>query len=74
MVKPVAVYGNEIWPVTEMDRESLNKWERKMLRRINEPVLEQGMWRMRTDQELGELYKGSETGADIKKEKKDWSG
>lgn len=34
MVKPVAVYGSEAWPVTEMDAKSLNTREKKLLRRI----------------------------------------
>ena len=34
----------------------LSTWERKTLRRIYGPVVEQGMWRIRTDEELRELY------------------
>ena len=38
-----------------MDR--LGTGEREILRRVHGPVVEQGMWRERTDQELRELYK-----------------
>jgi hypothetical protein len=44
MVKSVAVYGSETWPVTEMDVKRLNTWEKKMLR-IYGPVVEQGIWK-----------------------------
>jgi hypothetical protein len=32
-------------------------WDRKMLRRIYGLVVEQGIWRVKTDQELRELHK-----------------
>ena len=56
MVKPVVVFGSEIWAVAEMDRKGLSTWEAKIFRRVYGPVVEQGMWRVRTDQELGKLY------------------
>jgi hypothetical protein len=54
-VKPVVVFGRERWAVTEMDMIGLGTWERKMLRRIYGPVVEQGIWRIRTNQEWREL-------------------
>jgi hypothetical protein len=62
MVKPVVVYGSETWPAIEMDMKRLNTWER-----IYGPVVEQGIWRIRTDQELWKLYKDLDIIADIKK-------
>jgi hypothetical protein len=53
-VKPVAVFGSEIWAVTEMEMKRLGSRERKILR-IYGPVVQQGMWRIRTDQELKAL-------------------
>jgi hypothetical protein len=41
---------SETWAVSEMDITRLGTWERKMLRRIHGPVIEQGIWRVRTDQ------------------------
>jgi hypothetical protein len=61
MVKPVAVFGSETWVVAEMDTNRLGKGERRILRRVHGPGLEQGMWRIRTDQELRELYKELES-------------
>jgi hypothetical protein len=40
MVKPVVVYGSETWPMTAMDMERLNAWERRILMRISGPVAE----------------------------------
>jgi hypothetical protein len=37
MVKPVVVYGNKMWHVTEMDVKRLNTWERKILWSIYGP-------------------------------------
>jgi hypothetical protein len=42
--------GSETWSVIEMDIKRLGTWERKKLRRIHGPVIEQGIWRKRTDQ------------------------
>jgi hypothetical protein len=43
MVKPIVVYGSETWTMTEIDMRRLNKWDRKILRRIYGPVVEQGI-------------------------------
>jgi hypothetical protein len=37
--------GSETWTVSEMDVKRLGTWERKMLRGIHGPVIEQGIWR-----------------------------
>ena len=66
MVKPVAVYGSETWVMTEMGMNRLGKWEDKILR-IHGPMVEQGIWKIRTNQELRELYEDPDIVADIKK-------
>jgi hypothetical protein len=55
------VFGIETRVVAEMDMNRLGKGERRMLRRVHGPGLEQGMWRIRTDQELRELYEELES-------------
>ena len=50
------------------DRSVYNTWERKVLRRIYGPVVEQVIRRI-TNQELQELCKGLAILADIKKKK-----
>jgi len=63
MVKAAALFGCETWAVNEMDLKRLGEWERK----IYGPVVEQGMWRIETDQELRELYTDLDITADIMK-------
>jgi hypothetical protein len=57
-----------------MDMKRLNAWERKILRRIYGPAVEQGMWRIRSNQELQELYKYLDIATDIKKRRLEWMG
>jgi hypothetical protein len=35
---------------------ALNKWERKIMRKIYSPINEKGQWRTRTNAECQELY------------------
>jgi hypothetical protein len=72
-VKPVAVNGSATWPVIEADNERQNTCERKILR-VYRPVAEQAICRIRTNQELLELYKDLDIVADIKKESLKWTG
>jgi hypothetical protein len=52
----------------------MGKLERKILRSVYGPVVEQGMWRIRTNRELRELYKDLDTVADIKKKRLESNG
>ena len=52
MVEPAVVFGSETWAMTEMDVTRLGTWERKILRRIHGTVVEQGVWRIRINQEF----------------------
>jgi hypothetical protein len=72
IVKPVLAYGNDIWPMTEMDMKRLNTWERNILRRIYGPVVEQETWRIRTNQAFREPYEDSDTVTDVKKQRLEW--
>jgi len=74
MVKPFVVYGSETWTVTEMDVKRLHASERKILRKIHGPVVQQGIFRIRTDHALRELYKCLDTVAGIKKKRFEWIG
>jgi hypothetical protein len=56
IMKPSAVCGSEIWDMTEIDMKGQGILERKILRRIQGPMVEQGVWRILTNQELRELY------------------
>jgi len=67
IVQPVAVFGNETWAVAEMDINRLGKEDREILRLVHGPMVEQGMWRIRTEQKLRELYEELNIVADVKK-------
>jgi hypothetical protein len=74
MVKPIVVYGSETWAVTEMDVKRLLARERKILRKIHGPVVQQGVSRIRTDHALRELCKYLIIVAGIKKKRFEWIG
>jgi hypothetical protein len=56
MVKPIVTCGSEIGATIGVDMNRMFTWERKILRRIYGQVTEQGMWRIRNNQELTELH------------------
>jgi len=74
MVKPVVVFGSETQAMAEMDMTGLGAWERMKWRRIYGPVVEQGIWRIWTNEELRELYKDLDAAADIKMKRLEWVG
>ena len=74
MVKPVVGCGREILAAAEMDMTRLGAWEGTILRRIHGTVLQQGIWRKISNQELRELYKDLNIVADIKKKRVEWNG
>ena len=53
----------------------LGTWERKIVTRLHRPAVEQGIWRIRTGQELRELCRDLDIVAGIKKKKirMDWT-
>jgi len=57
MVVTFVVFGSEPWARPEMDIKTLGAWVTKMLRRIDGRVVEQLIWRMRTNEESRKLYK-----------------
>jgi hypothetical protein len=65
ILKPIVIFGCEAWSVAEKDKTRLNMWERKILRKVYGPVTEQGVWRIRRNEELRELYKVPDLVADI---------
>jgi hypothetical protein len=60
--------------MTEMDMNRLGTVENKLLRRIHGPVVQQEIWRIKTNQELRELYENLDMVADIKKKRLEWTG
>jgi hypothetical protein len=60
-----------LWVEDHMAHVS-NAWERKILSRICGPVAEQGIWKIRSNQELQELYRDLDIVTDIKKRRLEW--
>jgi hypothetical protein len=48
MLKSVVVYVCEIWPMTEKDQTMLTMWQMKILVKMYEPIIEQGIWKIIT--------------------------
>jgi len=46
----------------------------EIVRRIYRTVVEQGIWRIRTNKEFGELYEDLDIVADIKRKRFEWMG
>jgi hypothetical protein len=60
--------------MTGVGVKRLGTWERKILRRVYGPVVEQGMWKIRTNQELRELCKNLDIITDIEKKRLECAG
>jgi hypothetical protein len=70
----VVTYGSETWCLRANDERSLRTWERKVLRKVYEPVYDNGIWRIRTNKELTALYQELDTVAEIKIARLRWLG
>jgi len=55
--------------MTEIDMNRLGTWEREILSRMYGSVVEQRMWRIKSNQELWWIHKDLDIVADIKNEK-----
>jgi hypothetical protein len=60
LIRPVATYGAETWTLTVTEENALGKFQRKIIRRIYEPVMGNNVWRIRYNEELNTLLKGED--------------
>ena len=58
LVRPVVTYGSESWTLTMEEKRALAVFERKILRKIYEPVKENELWRIRRNDRLEAIIKG----------------
>jgi len=56
IVKSAVVFESETRAAVDTDMNTLGTWERKKLRKVHGPVVEQEIWRKRTNQELYKDY------------------
>jgi hypothetical protein len=52
LVRPVLMYGCESWSLTKNEKNKINIFERKILRKIYGPTNDNGVWRIQCNQEL----------------------
>jgi len=60
LIKPVVTYGSETWTLTKSDENLLRIFERKILRKIYEPIQERDIWRIRNNEELNRSINGKD--------------
>jgi hypothetical protein len=56
LLRPVLTYGFETWAMGEQGENLIRSFERKVLRRLFGPVLQNGCWRRRKNSEMYKLY------------------
>ena len=74
IIRTVATYGCEVWTLTSRAANILDRWERKMLRRIYGAVREERGWRIRNNDELAQLYKEPPLSIYIRLKRLKWAG
>ncbi|XP_066908530.1 uncharacterized protein [Halyomorpha halys] len=68
------MYGSEIWTQTKENRRALLVWESRVLRKIFGAVKEEHRWRIRSNDEIKELYGEPDILCAIKKSRRRWLG
>jgi len=58
LVRPVVTCGSELWTLTMEEERALAVFERKILRKIYGPVIENELWRIRRKGELEVIIRG----------------
>jgi len=76
LIRPVVMYGCEVWTLRKSDQNRLLIFKRKILRRIFGPCIDEttGEWRIRKNEELKQLYQMSDIIREIKKKILQWAG
>jgi hypothetical protein len=60
LIRPVETYRAETCTMSAADENALLVFERKVVRRICDPVREGERWRIRSNQELEEIFRGED--------------
>lgn len=74
LIRSVATYGCETWATTQRSANVLDVFERKLLRRIYGPIQKNGMWKVRYNRELYQLYGAPELSTYIGLMRLRWAG
>jgi hypothetical protein len=73
-MRPVVLCGSESWTLTKAVEEKLRTFERRILRKIYGPTCENGVWRIKYNDELYGLYKDLDIVRVIKVARIRWLG
>lgn len=76
LIRPVICYGCEAWTLSQRNQELLNRFERKVLRRIYGPKYDDnlGGWRQLMNFEIREIQEGPQLSGWIKAQRLRWLG
>jgi hypothetical protein len=74
LIRPVVTYGAETWTLTVTEENILRIFERKIIRKIYGPVMENNLWRIRYNEEISKLLKGEDTVRFTKSQRIRWLG
>jgi hypothetical protein len=75
IIRPAVTYEAETWTLkNKTEKKMLLTWERKILKKIYEPIKENGQWRMKPNLELITKYKSQDTLTVIKIRRLEWLG
>jgi hypothetical protein len=74
LIRSVVTYGAEIWTLTVTEENALRRLERKVLRKIYGPVMDNGVWRIRYNSELRKFMGGEDIVRFVKAQRIQWLG
>jgi len=75
LIRPIALYASETWATTKMDKKKLDVFERKILRKIFGPKMnEEGEFEIRTNEELRKLFREANIIGFMKSTRIRWTG
>jgi hypothetical protein len=66
------MYASETWQVRKLEEKMIIAWERKIVRRILGLKKEIGIWKIRTNNGLTELYNDPDIVAEIRSRRIAW--
>jgi hypothetical protein len=72
LITPVVTYGAETWTLTVTEEYALRRFERKVLRKIFGPVMDNGVWRIRYNSELHNFMGGEDIVRFVKAQRIQW--
>jgi len=71
---PVFAYGCETWSVTKRDKDKLLIFEKKVLRQIYGPIYEYREYRIKTNEEIYQLFQKLNINTFIRSKWLEWAG